>query len=89
MERFLTVTAAVLCLVVGVGSWILKSYTDNGIAWIGVGAAVAMFLLGSRLLANRTQAGVEAAARAAGLKKFLKDFSVQRFLSFAAWLPAS
>ena len=30
-----------LCLLVGVGSWILKSYTDNGVAWVGVGAAVA------------------------------------------------
>ena len=37
--------------------------------------AFLLFGAGSRLLMNRTQAGADAAARANGLKKFLKDFS--------------
>jgi uncharacterized membrane protein len=64
-----------VCAAVGIGSWILKAYTDNGFAWVGVGAAVALFAAGSFLLRNRTQAGTEAAAKARGLKEFLKDFS--------------
>lgn len=64
-----------ICAVVGIGSWILKSATDNGIAWVGVGVAVASFMAGSYLLRNRTQAGAEAAAKADGLKNYLKDFS--------------
>jgi len=65
----------VLCLVVGGGSWLVTSWADNGVGWVGVGAAVALFLAGTRLLKNRTQAGVEAAAKARGLQRFLRDFS--------------
>jgi uncharacterized membrane protein len=66
---------ALICAIVGIGSWILRSYSDNGVAWVGVGLAVALFMLGSFLLRNRTQQGAEAAAKADGLKRYLKDFS--------------
>ena len=91
----------VVCAVVGVGSFVLEVYSKNGVAWFGVGAAVALFAVGSQVLGNRTQAGVEAAAKAAGLKKFLKDFSMledapvghlilwERFLVYAVALGVS
>lgn len=65
----------VLCLLVGAGSFALKVYSDNAVGWVGVGIAVAMLVGGLKLLGNRTRAGVEAAAKAKGLKKYLEDFS--------------
>jgi uncharacterized membrane protein YgcG len=64
-----------LCALVGGGSFALKLYTHNGIGWAGVAAAAAMFVFGLKALGNRTQVGVEAAAKAKGLKKYLEDFS--------------
>jgi uncharacterized membrane protein YgcG len=64
-----------LCLVVGLGSFFLTRWADFGLGWVGVGFAVVCFLTGATLLRNRTQAGVEAAAKAEGLKKYLEDFS--------------
>jgi|CXWL01.1.fsa_nt_gi uncharacterized membrane protein len=61
--------------IVGGGSFALKLYTGNGVGWAGVGVAAAMLVLGIKALNNRTQAGVEAAAKAQGLKKYLEDFS--------------
>lgn len=90
-----------VCGAVAVGSFVVRMYTKNGIAWVGVGFAVALFALGSHVLGNRTQAGAEAAAKAAGLKRFLKDFSQledapvghlilwERFLVFAVALGVS
>ena len=90
-----------LCAIVGIGSWILKSYSKSGVAWVGVGLAVAMFMLGSYLLRNRTQVGAEAAAKARGLRQYLKDFSQlseapvghlilwERYLVFAVALGVS
>lgn len=63
------------CFAVGIASFALKLYTNNGVAWIGVGVAVFMVLTGSRLLMNRSQKGVEAAAKAEGLKRYITDFS--------------
>jgi uncharacterized membrane protein YgcG len=90
-----------VCAAVALGSVGLKFYTGNGVAWVGVGAAVALFAVGSQVLRNRTQAGAEAAAKAAGLKRFLKDFSQledapighlilwERYLVFAVTLGVS
>jgi uncharacterized membrane protein YgcG len=92
---------AAVCAFVGVGSFIVKVATGNWFGWFGVGAAVVLFAAGTRLLSNRTQAGVEAAAKAAGLKKYLEDFSQledapvghlilwERYLVFAVALGVS
>ncbi|MEX0846208.1 MAG: DUF2207 domain-containing protein [Ilumatobacteraceae bacterium] len=64
------VCAAVVLLSIGV-----TIYTGNGFGWFGVAAAAGIAIAGLRLLSNRTQAGVEAAAKAAGLKRYLEDFS--------------
>jgi uncharacterized membrane protein len=73
-SRHLTILGA-LCGAVAIGSWIVQAYTDNGFAWVGVGVAVATFMAGSFALRNRSQSGADAAAKAAGLRRFLKDFS--------------
>ena len=64
-----------LCVLVGGGSFALKVYTGNGVAWVGIGVAAAMLAVGVKVLNNRSEAGVEAAAKAHGLKKYLEDFS--------------
>ena len=64
-----------LCALVGLGSFGLKVYTDNGIGWVGAALAVVLFGAGTKVLSNRSQASVESAAKAKGLKKFLEDFS--------------
>lgn len=64
-----------VCAAVALLSFIVKAYTGNGFGWFGVAAAALLFIAGLRLLSNRTQAGVDAAAKAAGLKRYLKDFS--------------
>lgn len=66
---------ALVCVGVVIASWALKVYTHNGVMFIGVGLAVFLLVLGLRLLMNRSRAGVDAAAKAEGLKKFLHDFS--------------
>ncbi len=45
------------------------------LGWLVVGAAVVMLVVGVAVVRNRTQNGADAAAKAAGLKKFLEDFS--------------
>ena len=45
------------------------------LGWLALGAAVAMVVIGAVLVQNRTQTGADEAAKAAGLKKFLEDFS--------------
>ncbi len=64
-----------LCLLIALGSTALRVYSDNGVAWVGVGLAVALFAIGAKALGNRTPAGVEAAAKANGLKNYIEDFS--------------
>lgn len=64
-----------VCLVCAGGSVLLWRRTDHAVAWVGVGVAVAMFLLGLRVLSNRSQEGAEAAAKAEGLQRYLRDFS--------------
>lgn len=64
-----------ICIVVSLAGYVLKRISDNGVAWVAVAAGPVLFALGSRLLMNRTHAGVEAAAKANGLKRYLKNFS--------------
>ena len=64
-----------LCLFIAAGSLVLRVYTGNGIAWAGIVVAVVLFAIGAKALGNRTPAGVEAAAKADGLKKYIEDFS--------------
>jgi uncharacterized membrane protein len=58
-----------------VGSAVLAMLSKSGVALFGVAAAVATFAVGATVLRNRTQAGAEAYAKAAGLKRYIKDFS--------------
>ena len=64
-----------LCLFIAAGSLVLRVYSGNGIAWAGIVVAVALFAIGAKALGNRTQAGVEAAAKANGLRSYIEDFS--------------
>lgn len=64
-----------LCAAAGVTSFLVARWADSRWPWIGIGVAAVCFISGTQLLRNRTQAGVEAAAKAEGLKKFLEDFS--------------
>lgn len=64
-----------LVAVVGIGGYVVTRVTKNGVGWVGVAAAVAMLVVGGGALRNRTQVGVEAAAKAQGLKNYIKDFS--------------
>lgn len=68
-------TLAAICATVAVASLVVRAVSGNGIAWFGVGAAVALFGVGMRGLHNRTAAGAEAAAKAVGLRAYLRDFS--------------
>ena len=72
--RALALLVAV-CAVVALASFVVKQYTGNGFGWFGVAAAALLFMAGLRLLSNRTREGVEAAAKAKGLKRYLQDFS--------------
>jgi uncharacterized membrane protein len=72
--RIMAMLAGV-CAVVAVLSFVVRAYTGNGFGWFGVAAAVLIFIAGLSLLSNRTQAGADAAAKAAGLKRYLQDFS--------------
>lgn len=90
-----------LCVLVSAAGYVVKRISDNGVAWVAVAAGPVLFAVGSRLLMNRTQAGVEAAAKANGLKRYLKDFSQlsdapvghlilwERYLVFAVALGVS
>lgn len=64
-----------VCVAVAVAGFALTRYTGRGAWWVPVAGAFVLFVAGGRLLKNRTQAGAEAAAKAKGLKAFLKDFS--------------
>ncbi len=64
-----------ICAVVAISGGIVKAMTGFGLGWWGVAIAAGIFALGTKLLSNRNQASVESAAKASGLKKFLKDFS--------------
>jgi len=64
-----------ICAGVAIASWLVTWSTGHGFGWWGVAIAAGLFGLGTKLLSNRNQASVEAAAKAEGLKKFLKDFS--------------
>jgi len=72
--RIMAMLAGV-CAVVAVLSFFVWAFTGNGFGWFGLAAAVLIFVAGLRLLSNRTQAGTDAAAKAAGLKRYLQDFS--------------
>lgn len=71
----LVASLVVVCAVVGVVTVVATLVTGYGFGWWGVAIAAALFGIGTKLLSNRNQASVEAAAKAEGLKKFLKDFS--------------
>ena len=64
-----------ICGGVAVAGVIVKVTTGYGLGWWGVALAAGLFGLGTRLLSNRNQASVESAAKAEGLKRYLKDFS--------------
>ena len=64
-----------LCAGVALASFVVRQMTGHGLGWWGVAVAAAIFGLGTRLLTNRNQASVDAAAKAEGLRKYLKDFS--------------
>lgn len=64
-----------LCVGVAVTGVGVVQFTGVGSWWMPIVGAVILFAIGTRLLMNRTQAGAEAAAKANGLKRFLKDFS--------------
>lgn len=66
---------AILVVAMTGGSWLLASISDSGFAWLGLAAAAATLAVGATVLRNRTQAGAEAYAKAAGLKRYIKDFS--------------
>lgn len=65
---------AVLCLLVLV-TGIVALVAGTGLGWVAIAAAIGVLVLGFGLLTNRSQAGAEAAAKAEGLKRYLKDFS--------------
>jgi uncharacterized membrane protein YgcG len=69
------VPLALLCAAVAVVSLGVATALGNGVGWFGLGAAVGLFGVGATVLRNRSQAGAEAAAKAEGLKRYLKDFS--------------
>lgn len=73
VARFTTLVT--ICATVAVASLVVRIVSGNGIAWFGVGSAVALFALGLIGLRNRTAAGADAAAKAIGLRNFLRDFS--------------
>lgn len=66
---------AAVCGTTIIVSLLLLAVSSNGIAFLGVGVGVALFVLGLRLLSNRSQAGTEAAAKAEGLRNYIADFS--------------
>ncbi len=68
---------ALALLVVGMAatSVVVAVVSGSGLAWLGVGAAIATFAVSLAALRNRTQAGAEAHAKATGLKRYIEDFS--------------
>ncbi|MEI6402470.1 MAG: DUF2207 domain-containing protein [Actinomycetota bacterium] len=66
---------AILALAMAAGSAVLAMFSKSGIAWFGVAAALVTLAVGATVLRNRSQAGAEAYAKAAGLKRYIKDFS--------------
>ncbi len=66
---------AAVCGATIIVSLLLLAVSGNGIAFLGVGVGVALFVIGLRLLSNRSQAGAEAAAKAEGLRNYIADFS--------------
>jgi uncharacterized membrane protein len=93
-------TLVLACLAIA-GFGALAFALSGPIGWVAIGAAVLVFIVGTIVLGNRTQAGAEAHARAEGLAKFLKDFSQldeapvghlilwERFLVFSVALGVS
>ncbi|MFN8022650.1 MAG: DUF2207 domain-containing protein [Acidimicrobiales bacterium] len=71
----MVVLLVAICVGVAALSAVVKSATGHGVGWWGVAIAAAIFGVGSNLLSNRNPASVEAAAKAEGLRRFLKDFS--------------
>jgi uncharacterized membrane protein YgcG len=65
---------ALVCLLVG-GTGALAIVAGAWQGWIAAPLALVLFLFGFKVLANRSQVGAEAAARAEGLKRYLTDFS--------------
>ncbi len=74
-NRALVGLLAGVCGGVAVAGWIVKATTGYGLGWWGVALAAGLFGIGAKLLSNRNQASVESAAKAEGLKRYLKDFS--------------
>lgn len=74
-NRRLVGTLLAICAGVVAAGWIVKLTTGYGLGWWGVMVGAVLLGVGSRLLSNRNQASVEAAAKAEGLRKYLKDFS--------------
>jgi uncharacterized membrane protein len=68
--------ATLLAVCLGIAALGAIAFALSGpIGWVAIGVAVLVFIIGTVALGNRTQAGAEAHAKAAGLAKFLKDFS--------------
>ncbi len=61
----------VLTLAAGIVATVL----GTRLGWVAIGASVIAAVVGFPMLANRTQRGAEAAAKAEGLERFLRDFS--------------
>ncbi len=74
-RRHLVVLLAGICIGVAALSGVVKAVTGFGFGWWGVAIAAAIFGIGTNVLSNRNPASVEAAAKAEGLRRFLKDFS--------------
>ena len=66
---------AAVCLAVAGGGWLISSHYRTSIGFIAVAVAVVAFVVGIRVLRNRSTAGAEAAAKAAGLRNYIRDFS--------------
>lgn len=74
-DRRLVGALAALCVGVAAATVVAGLVTGYGLGFWGIAIAAGLFGIGIKVLSNRNQASVEAAAKAEGLKKFLKDFS--------------
>jgi uncharacterized membrane protein len=55
--------------------WLVSSSLGGKLGFVSVIAAIVIFAVGMKLVANRSQRGADEAAKAESLKQFLKDFS--------------